>query len=55
MLALRNDAGAEAAFKGKRLAAMNPRAVEGFAAVRDAAGEAARAHLLRLVAAHRGW
>jgi hypothetical protein len=55
VLALHNGDGARAAFKGKRRAALNPPAVEAFAALRQAAGEDAHAHLLRLVAAYRGW
>lgn len=55
VLALYNGDDAQAAFKGKRRAALNPPAVEAFAALRRAAGEEAHAHLLRLVAAYRGW
>lgn len=55
VLALYNDTDAEAVFKGKRHAAANPPAVEGFSVLRREAGEAAHAHLLRLIAAYRGW
>lgn len=55
VLALYNDTDAEAVFKGKRHVAMNPPAVEGFTALRREAGEASHAHLLRLIAAYRGW
>ena len=55
VLALYNDTDAEAVFKGKRQAAAIPPAVEGFATLRQEAGEAAYAHLLRLIAAYRGW
>lgn len=55
VLALYNGGDARAAFKGKRRAALNPPAVEAFAALRRLAGEDAHAHLLRLVAAYRGW
>ena len=55
VLALYNDTDARAVFKGKRHAAANPPAVEGFEALRGSAGQGAHAHLLRLIAAYRGW
>lgn len=54
LLALCDGEEAQAVFEGKRRAAMPP-AVEGFATLREAAGEAAYAHLMRLIAAYRGW
>jgi hypothetical protein len=53
--ALYNDTDTLKVFRGKRLAAMNIPAVEGFAAVRDEGGPEAEANLLRLIAAYSGW
>ncbi len=56
LLALYNGPNASDTFRAKRLAAtLNPPAIEGFAAIRDEAGDDAHAHLLRLIAAYRGW
>jgi hypothetical protein len=55
VLALRNGEDTSKAFTGKRRAPLNPPAVEGFAALRDAAGPGTHAHLVRLIAAYRGW
>jgi hypothetical protein len=55
VLALYNGEDTNKAFKGKRRATLNPPAVDGFAALREAAGPDAHAHLMRLIAAYRGW
>ena len=55
VLALRNGEDTNKAFKGKCRATLNPPAVDGFAALREAAGPGTHAHLLRLIAAYRGW
>ena len=53
--ALYNGTDAQSVFRGKRLAGMNPPAVDAFRIIRDAAGQPAHAHLLRMIAAYHGW
>ena len=55
VLALYNGFDARDAFKGKRLAHLNPPALEAFRAMRGYEGEAACSALLRLIALYHGW
>ena len=55
VLALCNGYDARDAFKGKRLAHLNPPALEAFRAMRGYEGEAACSALLRLIALYHGW
>ena len=55
VLALYNGYDARDAFKGKRLAHLNPPALEAFRAMRGYEGETACSALLRLIALYHGW
>jgi hypothetical protein len=55
VLSLYNRADAQDVFKSKRLASMNPVGLDAFAVMRVEGGEETHSHLLRLLAAYRGW
>ena len=55
VLALYNGFDARDAFKGKRLAHLNPPALEAFRTMRGYEGETACSALLRLIALYHGW